>query len=59
MELYMRTNAFNSRVDGIRKTTSFRIEALESALSQSKLKYAREMERAQMYAADMESYLLN
>ena len=59
IELQKKTNAFNSRVDGIRKATSFRIEALESALAQTKMKYQREAERAQMYASDMESYLLN
>lgn len=35
------------------------MEALESALSETKLKMSRETDRALMYASDMESYLLN
>ena len=39
---------FRTRVDGIRAQTSMRIEALESALIETKLTMARERERAQM-----------
>ena len=59
MELKKNKAHFESRIDGIRQATSFRIEALEAALSETKLKYAREAERANMIASEMESYLLN
>ena len=39
---------FTTRVDGVRAQTSMRIEALESALIETKLKMARERERAEM-----------
>jgi hypothetical protein len=35
------------------------MEALEAALSETKLKYSREMERSSMIQSEMESYLLN
>ncbi len=50
---------YRTRVDGIRSQTSMRIEALESALIETKIRYQREMERAQMQLAEMESRLLN
>lgn len=51
--------SFRTRVDGIRAQTSFRIEALESALTEVKLKLMRERERADMRLAEMESVLFN
>ena len=51
--------AFRTRVDGIRAQTSFRIEALESALTEIKLKLMRERERSDMRLAEMESVLFN
>lgn len=48
-----------SRVDGIRAQTSMRIEALESALIETKLQLNRERERAEMQLADMESKTIN
>lgn len=59
MELRLRTAQFNTRVDGIRAQASFKIEALESALIETKIKYQREMERAEMKLAEMESQMLN
>ncbi len=50
---------YRTRVDGIRSQTSMRIEALESALIETKIRYSREMERAQMQLSEMESRLLN
>ena len=50
---------YRTRVDGIRAQTSFRIEALESALIETKLRYQRERERAEMQLAEMESRLFN
>ena len=50
---------YRTRVDGIRAQTSMRIEALESALIETKLRYQRERERADMQLAEMESRLLN
>ena len=51
--------AFKTRVDGIRAQTSFRIEALESALTETKLKLMRERERSDMRLAEMESHVYN
>ena len=51
--------AFRTRVDGIRAQTSFRIEALESALIETKLKLQRERERSDMRLAEMESSMYN
>lgn len=51
--------AFRSRVDGIRAQASFRIEALESALIETKLKLMRERERTDMRLAEMESTMFN
>ena len=51
--------AYRTRVDGIRAHTSFRIEALESALIETKLKLNRERERASMQLAEMESRMYN
>jgi len=50
---------FRCRVDGIRASTSFRIEALESALIETKLRLQRERERAEMRLAEMESTIFN
>jgi len=36
-----------------------RIEALESALIETKIRYSREVERAQMQLSEMESRMLN
>lgn len=51
--------AFRTRVDGIRAQASFRIEALESALIETKLKLQREQERSDMRLAEMESSIFN
>ena len=61
MELENKTmkRAYRTRVDGIRAQTSFRIEALESALIETKLKLMRERERSDMRLAEMESRLFN
>ena len=48
MELEMKEKQYRCRVDGIRNHTSMRIEALESALIETKLKLSRERERAEM-----------
>lgn len=40
--------AYRTRIDGIRANTSMRIEALESALIETKLQLSRERERAEM-----------
>ena len=39
---------FRNRVDGIRAQSSFRIEALEAALIETKLQKSREREQAEM-----------
>ena len=59
MELEMKEKQYRCRVDGIRNHTSMRIEALESALIETKLKLNRERERAEMRQAEMESTLYN
>lgn len=59
IELRERKAAFVTRVDAIRSNASFRIQALETALLETKIKYKREQERAEMKLAEMESYLLN
>ena len=48
-----------ARVDGIRAWAALRIEVLETALVETKLKYAQETNRAEMKVAEMESYLLS
>lgn len=50
---------YRTRVDGIRAQTSMRIEALESALIECKLRMSRDRERAEMQLAEMESRLFN
>ena len=50
---------YQSRTDGIRAHASLRIEALESALIETKLKYMNELERAEMRLAEMESKMMN
>ena len=50
---------FRNRVDGVRAQTSMRIEALESALIETKLKLNRERERAEMRLSEMESRMFN
>lgn len=50
---------YRTRVDGIRAQTSMRIEALEAALIETKLKLSRERERAEMQLAEMESRVYN
>jgi len=59
IELRERKAAFVTRVDSIRANASFRIQALETALLETKIKYKREMERSEMKLAEMESYLMN
>lgn len=59
IELKEKKAAFVTRVDAIRNNASFRIQALETALLETKIKYKREMERAEMKLAEMESNLLN
>lgn len=59
LELELRKEQFQTRVDGIRAATSLRIEALETALIETKLKYQKERERAEMRLSEMESQLLN
>ena len=58
-EMIANKNSYRNRVDGIRAHTSFRIEALESALIETKLKYQRESERAEMQLCEMESKQMN
>ena len=48
-----------SRIDGLRAHTSMKIEALESALIETKLKMMRERERSDMKLAEMESSMFN
>ena len=50
---------YRTRVDGIRAQTSMKIEALEAALIETKLKLNRERERAEMQLAEMESRVYN
>ena len=50
---------YRTRVDNIRAQTSMRIEALESALIETKLKLQRERERSDMRLAEMESRIFN
>ena len=59
LELELRKEQFQSRVDGIRDACSLRIEALETALIETKIKYQRERERAEMRLCEMESQYLN
>ena len=59
MDLQHRTAAFGTRVDGIREQASLRIEALESALIETKIRCQRETDRAEMRLAEMESQMLN
>ena len=59
IELKLRKAAFVTRVDAIRSHASFKIQALDSALIETKIKYKRETERAEMRVAEMESTLLN
>ena len=59
MELDLKEKQYRCRVDGIRNHTSMRIEALESALIETKLKLHRERERAEQYQSEMESTLYN
>jgi len=59
IELRERKAAFVTRVDSIRANASFRIQALETALLETKIKYKREMERSEMKLAEMESYIMN
>jgi len=46
IELKTKNAAFVSRVDSIRSNAAFRIQALETALIETKLKYRREAEQA-------------
>ena len=55
MELALSKERFRTRVDGIRAQAALRIEALESALIETKIKYQREANRAEMRLAEMES----
>ena len=50
---------YRTRVDGLRAQASMWIEALESALIETKLKLQRERERADMTLAELESRMLN
>ena len=59
IELKLKKAAFVTRVDAIRNHASFRIQALESALVETKMKYKREAERAEMKLSEIESHLLN
>mmetsp|Transcript_885 Transcript_885/g.1341 ORF Transcript_885/g.1341 Transcript_885/m.1341 type:complete len:170 (-) Transcript_885:1978-2487(-) len=59
MELAMKEKQYRCRIDGIRNHTSMRIEALESALIETKIKLSRERERAEMRQAEMESTQFN
>ena len=46
-------------MDGVRNACSLRIEALEMALSETKIRCAAETNRAEMKLSEMESYLLS
>jgi hypothetical protein len=46
IELRERKSAYIARVDSIRSNASFQIQALESALIETKMKAARDVERA-------------
>lgn len=59
MELIRKESAFVARVDQIRSNTAFQIQALETALLETKIKYRREVERTEMKLAEMESHFLN
>lgn len=50
---------YRNRVDGIRAQTSFRIEALEAALIETKLQQSKQREQAEMQLAEMESKVYN
>ena len=39
MDMKLKQEQHNARINGIRETTSFRIEALETALQETKIKY--------------------
>ena len=48
-----------TRIDGVRAQAANRIEALETALIETKLKYRRELDRSEMEKAEIESTFLN
>ena len=48
-----------TRIDGVRAQAANRIEALETALIETKLKYRREIDRSEMEKAEIESTFLN
>lgn len=50
---------YQIKLDHARNQSSLRIEALESALIELKLKTAQQVDQAQMQLAEMESYLLS
>jgi len=59
MEIMKKKSVYESRVDGVRKAAAFRIDALETALNETKLKLARERERSEMLLSEMESFYLS
>ena len=59
IELKEKEKQYRCRVDGVRNHTQMQIAALESALIETKIKLARERERAEMRQAEMESTLYN
>ena len=59
IELTKAKQQYMTRIDGVRNQAAMRIEALESALIETKLKYKRELDRAEMIRAEMESNLYN
>ena len=46
-------------MDGVRNTCAIRIEALETAIIETKIKCGQEVNRAEMKLSEMESYLLS
>ena len=48
-----------TRIDGVRTQAAMRIEALESALIETKLRYKRELDRSEMIRAEIESEAYN
>ena len=59
IELKEKEKQFRCRVDGVRNLAQMRIEALESALIETKISRARDCERAEMRLAEMESTMFN
>ena len=48
-----------TRIDGVRAQAAMRIEALETALIETKLKYKRDLDRLEMEKGEIESTVFN